>query len=359
MRVIQVLPCLKYGDAVGNDTLALHNSLLHHGIKAEIFAEAVDEKLKKYHAYTIDKWKEPKKDDVLIYHLSIGWEYIHLVTQAKCKKIAIYHNITPKDFFRGYDGKSYENCRLGLDEIKTLTNVFDYILCDSEFNKNDLISYGFKCRIDVLPILIPFEDYKKKPAQSIIKRYQNEPGHNILFVGRVAPNKKIEDVIAAFSKYKESYDPYARLFLVGNYSRKDIYYRRLQEYVDALKLTDVYFSGHIKFNEILAYYRIADVFLCMSEHEGFCVPLVESMFFQLPVIAYDSSAVGDTLGGAGIMFKQKNFNEVAALINRVATDETLRREMISAEIQRLSDFDNIKVENLFIQYFNDFLRRSA
>ncbi len=359
MRIIQVLPCLKYGDAVGNDTLALHNALLHHGFKAEIYAEAVDEKLKKYHAYTIDMWKAPKKDDVLIYHLSIGWKYIDLVKDAKCRKMAIYHNITPKDFFKGYDNAVYDNCKRGLDEVRDLTNVFDYILCDSEFNKNDLISYGFKCKIDVLPILIPFEDYKKKPAQNIIRRYQNEPGHNILFVGRVAPNKKIEDIIAAFAKYKEVYDPDARLFLVGNYSGKDIYYRRLQDYVDALKLTDVHFSGHIKFNEILAYYRIADVFLCMSEHEGFCVPIVESMFFQLPIIAYDSSAVGDTLGGAGILFKEKNFNEVAALINRVVTDDVLKNEMISAEADRLSDFDNNKVENQFITFFTDYLKRSA
>lgn len=355
MRVIQVLPCLKYGDAVGNDTVALHEALRRNGYKAEIYAEAVDEKLKKLHAYTVDMWKAPKKDDVIIYHLSVGWKYINLVRDADCRKIAVYHNITPSHFFKGYDGTAYEDCRSGLEEIRNLTGVFDYILCDSEFNRQDLISYGFKCRMDVLPILIPFEDYEKKPAQSVIRRYQNLPGHNILFVGRVAPNKKHEDIIAAFAQYKKYYDPDARLFLVGNYSRKDVYYRRLQAYIDALHLTDVYFSGHIRFDEILAYYHIADLFLCMSEHEGFCVPLVESMFFHLPVLAYDSSAVGNTLGGSGILFREKNFAEVAALMNRAIEDKTLREQMIQAEETRLKDFDNHRIEEQFLRYFREFI----
>lgn len=357
MRVLQVLPCLKYGDAVGNDTIALHEALRRNGFKAEIYAEAVDEKLKKLHAYTMDMWKAPKKDDVIVYHLSIGWPYIHVIKEAKCRKIAIYHNITPSHFFKGYDGTAFENCQSGLEEIRTLRDVFDYILCDSEFNRQDLISYGFNCPMDVLPILIPFDDYRKKPAQSVLKRYRNEPGHNILFVGRVAPNKKHEDIIAAFAEYKKFYDPQARLFLVGNYARKDIYFRRLQAYIDALHLTDVYFSGHIRFNEILAYYHIADLFLCMSEHEGFCVPLVESMFFRLPVLAFDSSAVGNTLGGSGILFGDKNYGEVAALMNRAIEDQDLRKAMIAAEETRLQDFDNQKIEEQFIQYFRNYLNQ--
>lgn len=355
MRVIQILPVLKYGDAVGNDTIALDDALKRHGYQTAIYAGYVDERLRKTHASGLERWEAPKKDDILIYHLSIGWKYIDLVCKAKCRKIAIYHNITPSSFFKNYNAVAYADCEAGLKEVRTLNNVFDYVLAVSQFNRQDLISYGFKCPIDVLPILIPFEDYAKKPAQSIIKRYKNGPGTNILFVGRIAPNKKFEDLIATFAIYKKYYDKDSRLFLVGNYERKDPYFRRLQAYVDALNLTDVYFSGHIRFNEILAYYQIADVFLCMSEHEGFCVPLVESMYFNLPIIAYDSSAVGDTLGGAGILIKEKKYNEIAAIINRVVNDEQLKKEMIEAGQERLSDFDNKKIENQFIHYFERFL----
>ena len=359
MKIIQMLPCLNYGDAIGNDTIALYHALKENHYDTVIFSEAVDQRLPSHIAKTMDSWKKPAKDDVIVYHLSVDWKYINKIVQAKCRKIAIYHNITPGKFFKGYDEHAFKDCQRGLEEIGKLKNVFDYIIADSQFNKNDLISYGFKCKIDVLPVLISFEDYKKKPSKTILEKYKNAPGHNILFVGRIAPNKKQEDVIAAFSLYKKYYDPAARLFLVGNYNRKDRYYRRLQGYVDLLHVKDVYFSGHIKFNEIIAYYCVSDLLLCMSEHEGFCVPLVESMYFKLPVIAYDSSAIKETLGGSGIVFEKKDYNLVAALMNRVLTDEPLRKQMIEDESKRLTFFDNNRIKGQFITYLNQYLARSS
>ena len=113
-----------------------------------------------------------------------------------------------------------------------------------------------------------------------------------------------------------------RLFFVGKYAGMEAYYEQLKRYVEALDLKDVYFTGHIKFDEILAYYRTADVFVCMSEHEGFCVPLVEAMYFGVPIVAYDSSAIADTLGNGGILTEDKDPKLVAEIINRLVQDET-------------------------------------
>ncbi len=355
MKIIQMLPCLNYGDAIGNDVIAIHHALQANGYQSQIIAEVVDQRLGNDLAQTIDQWKAPKKDDIIIYHLSVGWKYINYVTDAKCRKICIYHNITPAHFYKNYDSTAYNYCLTGIEEVKRIAGAFDYCLADSDFNRQDLISYGFKCKIDVLPILIAFDDYKKEPGKGVIRKYKDTPGANILFVGRVVPNKMHEDLIRAFYLYKKYYDPDAKLFLVGRYIETDVYYRRLKGYIDALGVQDVIFPGHIKFNDILAYYSIADVFLCMSEHEGFCVPLVESMFFHVPILAYDSTAIASTLGGSGILFKEKNMTEVAGLIDRVVKDQDLRKAMIEGQDRRLKDFDNAVVMDMFLKYLKDFI----
>ena len=213
---------------------------------------------------------------------------------------------------------------------------------------------GYTCPIDVLPILIPFDDYAKTPSQQVIDRYSD--GYtNLIFKGRIAPNKRQEDVIRAFYDYKKFYNPKSRLILVGGHNGMERYYHRLKSYINALELEDVVFPGHIKFDEILAYYKIADVFLCQSEHEGFCVPLVEAMYFDVPVVAYDSSAIAGTLGGGGFLLKDKNPVETAGVINRVVTDEALRTQIIKNQQARLADFDHKVIEAQFKTYLDTFI----
>lgn len=356
MKVIQVLPCLNYGDAIGNDTLALNTALINNGYDACVFAEAVDQKIPVGVADTMDHWHTPEKDDVIIYHLSVGWDYIDRIIQAPCRKIAIYHNVTPAHFFKPYDASAYEYCKSGLEEVKKLKDTFDYCLADSQFNKQDLIDYGYKCQIDVLPILIPFDDYKKTPSAKVLKEQVSYKGNRILFLGRVVPNKRIDELLRIFAYYQKYFDDSAVLNLVGMYNFNDVYYRQLRDYQKKLNLKHVNFTGHVKFNEILAYYRTADAFLCASDHEGFCVPLVESMYFGIPIIAKDTTAVGDTLGGSGFLIKEENDLEIAAALNRVLNDKKLKEQIINSEKKRLLDFDNKKVENRFIELLENFLK---
>ena len=235
-----------------------------------------------------------------------------------------------------------------------MSDVFDMVFADSSFNKADLVDMGYKTDMKVLPILIPFSDYDKTPSSATIEKYSNDGYTNILFVGRIAPNKCQQDVIAAFDAYQKNYNQKSRLFIVGSPSPQS-YQNMLMAYVKRLGTKNVIFTGHTKFDEILAYYKLSDLFLCQSEHEGFCVPLVEAMYFHKPIVAYDSSAIGETLGGGGFLMKNKNPLETAGVINRILNDENLRKKIVKNQDERLQDFKFEKIRDLFWKYMDDFL----
>ncbi|MDD6797743.1 MAG: glycosyltransferase family 4 protein [Clostridia bacterium] len=355
MVVYQLLATISFGDAVSNDTLALQEIIKKMGYKTAIFAENIDSRIPKGTAKNYSKFGRVDKNDIIIYHLSTGSKISRDFDKFKCRKVIIYHNITPPEFFEGYNDASYRICKKGYEEVRALADKVDYCIAVSEYNKQNLRDMGFKCPIDVLPILIPFEDYEKKPNEAVIAKYGGDGWTNLLFTGRIAPNKKQEDVIRAFAFYKKYYNPNSRLFLVGSSGGMERYHRRLVSYINALGVRDVIFPGHIKFDEILAYYSLADVFVCQSEHEGFCVPLVEAMKFDVPIVAYDSSAIADTLGGSGILMKEKDPVLTAGVINRLVTDKALREKVISNQRIRLADFDNEKIGGRFEKLFADFI----
>ena len=218
----------------------------------------------------------------------------------------------------------------------------EYSLADSKYNAEELMELGYK-KIEVLPILISFDDYEKEPKKEIIEKYKDGK-KNILFVGRVAPNKMHEDIIKSFYYYKKYINRNSRLILAGNSKGFEKYFELLKKLVDRLELTeDVIFTGHTKFNEILAYYRIADLFLCMSEHEGFCVPLVESMYFKVPILAYNSSAIKGTLNNSGVIVNKKDYFLISELMNLIIENEDINKQIIEKQNQRLKDFETEKI----------------
>lgn len=358
MRVIQMVTTVAYGDAVGNDVIALDRVLRKSGYKTGIYAENADDRLPRGLVKNVQRMPRLSQKDVLIYHLAIGTELNFRLPHYGGRKIIIYHNITPHDYFRPYSISSSEACRKGEEALRYLSDKADYCLADSEYNKADMRKAGYQCAIDVLPILIHFEDYRKKPDEIVLKKYLNNGYTNILFVGRIAPNKKQEDVIRAFYMYQKYYNPQSRLFLVGSFHGMEKYYNKLTRYARELGAENVIFPGHIKFDEILAYYHIADVFLCMSAHEGFCVPLVEAMYFNVPIIAYNSSAIGDTLGDSGILLDEKNPLETAGLIHYLLTHPQLKEKVLEEQHSRLREFDNDKVEERFLELLEKFIERS-
>lgn len=353
MKIYQLVTTLGYGDAVGNHILALKSAISEMGYKTEILAEYIDKRLE-HEGQILAENFEVDKSDIIIYHLATATDLNYKLCKFPCKKILIYHNITPPQFFSPYDKQAEENCANGLTQTRMLADKIDYCMPVSEFNRQDLINMGYKNPSDVIPILIKFEDYLTPPSQEVIEKYKDSPA-NIVFLGRIAPNKKQEDVILSFYYYKKYYNPDAKLFLVGSYGATDLYKKRLTEFCKILELDDVYFTGHISFDKMLAYYRIADVFLCMSEHEGFCVPLVEAMYFKIPIIAYDSSAVKDTLGGSGILFHNKNHLVIAGMINKVMTDVSFKNTVINQEQIRLNAFQPDVIKKQFAIKLNAFI----
>ena len=337
MRIIQLLPTLSYGDGVGNDTLAIDKIIKEMGYDTMIYAENIDTRVDKKLVKKVDKIPKLNKEDVIIYHLSTGTILNEKLKDFPCRKLVIYHNVTPAHFFKEYSQISTELCDAGRKGIALLKDVADYCWADSEYNKQELVEHGYKCDIDVVPIVVPFEDYEKKPDEKIVEKYQDD-WTNIVFVGRIAPNKKQEDVIKTFYYYKKYINPKSRLFLVGAYGGMERYQTRLQSYVESLELEDVYMTGHIKFNEILAYYKVADVFLCMSEHEGFCIPLLEAMCFDVPIVAYSYTGVKETLGYAGLKMEEKDCKCAAEMIHLLMTNQELRNKVVALQKTRLDDF---------------------
>ena len=215
---------------------------------------------------------------------------------------------------------------------------------------------GYTCPIDVRPILIKFDDYKQAPDKALMKKY-SDGKKNLIFVGRIAPNKKQENVIRAFYQYRRL-NPDSRLILVGSYNGMENYYQRLVKYAAALGIADdVIFTGHIKFSEILAWYTIADAFVCMSEHEGFCVPLAEAMFFDVPIIAYDTSAISDTLGRSGVLLDDNDPVFAARVIDRVLSDNELREHILSGQRRRLEDFSYNRIRDIFEKQIKSFINK--
>jgi glycosyltransferase involved in cell wall biosynthesis len=347
MRVLQLLPTIAAGDAVSNDAVAIDKVLRSMGYKTEIFAENIDKRLPSGTACHISRMPRLTQNDTVLYHLSTGTEINFSLGKMKAKKGVIYHNITPSYFFLPYNGDLTELLDYGRKGAAYLADKVDFCMADSEYNKKELLELGYKCDISVRPILIPFTDYRSKPDSDVIRKYDSDGYVNFLFVGRVAPNKKHEDIIRTFCCYQKYCNPKSRLIFVGSWQGTELYYKRLQRYINALEVSNIIFTGHVSFAQLIAYYQVADVFLCMSEHEGFCVPLVEAMYFGVPIIAYDSCAVSDTLGGSGILLQNKNPLEAALAANKLITDTAFKREIVAEQRKRQQDFSYNTVKSQF------------
>ncbi|WP_193726700.1 glycosyltransferase family 4 protein [Paenibacillus guangzhouensis] len=341
LEINQLVLYMSYGDAISNSAINMKKMLHSKGIKSEIYAQAVDPNL----GEQVRPLHEAPLGEPVIYHMGIGCDLAQLLTQFTSKRILLYHNITPSHFFTGYDPFAESLCARGRQELAFLRPYVDIAFADSEFNRQELIQYGYN-RTAVTPIIMNFEDYHLPPNPAMMHHLSaTKRDKDLLFVGRVVPNKKQQDIIRIFYYYKNYFAPDARLFLVG---RGDpLYLKETQQLVASLNLEDVHITGHIHYDQLLAYYRNADLFLCMSEHEGFGVPLLEAMQFQLPIIAYDAAAVGETVGDGGILVQQKDYFGIAALVNQVLGDEGLKQNMLHHQKARLHYYSSYHTTQMF------------
>ena len=355
MKIYQIVPALNYGDAIGNDVIAIKHIIEDMKIPTAVYTGVISPKITEPDTYTISEMPKIREDDIIIYHMGSASSLNMMVSKLNCRKIMIYHNITPYEFFRIDNITATESCRKGLEDMVEMRGCFNSYLADSEFNKSDMIKMGYKeNQIEVIPVVIPFDDYKQKPNSAMVAKLSDDIT-NIVFVGRIAPNKKHEDIIRTFDYYKKNINPKSRLILVGSANLNGMYYGNIKSYIDELGTKDIIFPGHISFAEILAIYKTADVFLCLSEHEGFCVPLLEAMTFDVPIIAYNAGAIPETMGGSGVVVDNKDPVFLSKVIHGVVTDEKMKNDIINMQRKRLEDFAFDKIKNKFQSYLRKFI----
>jgi glycosyltransferase involved in cell wall biosynthesis len=327
--VHQVLATLGYGDAIGHEVLGIQRVLRAAGFRSEIFVETADRRLEHLTRDYRDLLDQSHPDNLLIHHFSIGSRASRVAYALPDRMALVYHNITPPRYFLGVHKRLVELCYHGRRELGAYIGRVVLALGDSEFNRQELESAGF-ASTGVLPVVPSFAHLDVAPSRLMADRF-DDGWTNLLFVGRVIPNKKLEDVIAFFHAYKTRYNPRSRLIFVGSYSAFETYLTMLHELVARLGLTDVHFLGHVSNEELTAIYDVADVFVCASEHEGFCVPIVEAFHKGVPVVAFSATAVPATMDGAGVLYDTKDPVHVAALIDAVAGNARLAAAIVEEQ----------------------------
>jgi glycosyltransferase involved in cell wall biosynthesis len=335
-RVHQVLATLGYGDAIGHEVLGIQRVLRGAGFDSEIFVETADPRLEDL---TID-YREMvgaiAPDDVLVHHFSIGSRASRTAYALPGKMALVYHNITPPEYFVGIHRDLVKLCFRGRRELTAYIGRSELALGDSEYNRLELEALGFPTS-GVLPVVPDFSHLHGEPNTFLSSDF-DDGWTNVMFVGRVIPNKRFETIIRAFHVYRSRHNPRARLILVGSYGGFERYLAMLQQLIARLGTPDVHFTGHISNEELTALYDVADLFLCASAHEGFCVPIVEAFYKRVPVLAYASTAVPATMDGGGVLYDTTDPFDIAQLMHAVLDDPALEDAVLQSQdaaLQRL------------------------
>jgi len=335
-RIHQLLPDLVHGDAISNHAIWIKRILRAWGYASEIYAvRCYDRKVVK-EARIFDPDSILREDGVL-YHHSIGCELESFLVGHLGPKCLIYHNITPASYFEPYRPDFARKLRDGREHLRIMAPHFSISVGDSAYNARELAKMGF-AKPGILPIAVSPEKWEGPPDEGVM-RALSDGKTNLLFVGRIIPNKCIHHLVEAFSAYL-SMDPHARLILVGEEHPDDPYCAHVRDVIQREGLReDVLVTGKVSDAQLQAYYRSAHLFWSMSEHEGFCVPLIEAMWYDIPVLAYKMSAVPETIGRYGIMFTEKgDLVSVAALARLLVRDQALRQCVLKAQAKRRDHF---------------------
>jgi L-malate glycosyltransferase len=341
--VHQWIPAAHRGDAVGDHARRIREIFRGWGHESDIFALTIDDDL----TGEIRPWAAPasRRGDVTIFHFAIASPMTEAFGRLPGARVLHYHNVTPPHFFAPFDAGIARLAMLGRREVATLADRTDLALGVSEFNRGDLDEMGFE-RTGVLPILVDTARLRRAAPVPSIEHTLADGLCNILFVGRLAPNKKIEDHIRLAEHYKRYVDSFYRFIFVGRYDAVPRYSAAIRALIAEFKMPPdrFWFTGPVPDRELAAYYRHAHAYVSLSEHEGFCVPLVEAMSMDVPVLAYGAAAVPETLDGAGVCFAPKDLEQAAELLGALVYDQPLRDAVIAGERQRAAAFSRERLE---------------
>jgi len=334
IRIHQVLATLGYGDAIGHEVLGIQRVLRGAGYESDIFVETADPRLEPETRDYRELVDSSHRDNLLLHHFSLGSKASRTAFALPDRMALIYHNITPPEYFVGVHRTLARQCFRGRRELRAYADRCDLALGDSEFNRQDLEALGFP-RTAVLPV-VPDFSHLDRQASWLVARDFDDDWTNVLFVGRVIANKKIEDLIRSFHAYHSFFNPRSRLLIVGAQHGFERYVASLHQLAATLGTDHVHFIGHVSDAELVAFYEVADLFLCASEHEGFCVPLVEAFYKLVPVLAYAATAVPATLDGAGVLYDDKDPVSVAGLMDAILSDASVQDRIVEAQLQAVA-----------------------
>lgn len=343
------------GDAISNEAVFMRDIFRQWGYASEIFSESkrILPELRREAVDVATASSRIQPADVVLLHLSIGSAVNEVFNQLRCRKVILYHNITPPEFFRGVQEEVANLLALGREQARRLAGGADLYLADSQYNALELEAMGAS-RVTVLPLVLDLEKLRQKVDRQQLKKWQDGK-INVLFVGRVAPNKRIEDLLRAFYYFQRYVEPNSRLICAGSYNGMESYHAYQLTLQRDLELRDVEFTGSIPQSWLNAAYRSAQVFGCMSEHEGFGIPLIESMTMGVPVVAYSATAVPDTMDGAGICFRAKRFDAVAEMWGRVAQPGPFREAVLQGQQARIDRYTQRNLKHELQQHLEPLL----
>lgn len=343
MIVNQWVPAAHKGDAIGDSARRVRSLLRELGHQSDLYAMTIDDDLRG----DVIPWTDPgaRRGDLTIFHFALVSPMTAEFARLGSGRVLQYHNVTPAHFFAGYDAEIFRLAMLGREDLKSLVGHTDLAFGDSEYNRRELEQLGFT-NTGVFPIAIDasrITNAPRRPALEQILAAEDWP--NFLFVGRIVPNKKIEDHIKLAELYKRYVSEEYRFVFVGRTDATPRYYNAVQALIAQFRMPPgrFIFTGPVPEDDLATYYRMATVYISLSEHEGFCVPLLEAMAADVPVMAYGSTAVPDTLGGAGVQFVPKDLEYAAELLGELTYNDELRAQVIAGQRRRLADFGEHRI----------------
>jgi len=341
IRIDQVLPSLASRDAIGIHTQNLKVALEARGIETRIFYGQSTPDMAPL-GESVISLTAPVENRIVLYHASIGSPVFETLMAIDDPIVVDYHNITPARLFERWEPAVSHEVALGRRQMVELAPRCVLGLADSAYNERELIDWGYRTT-SVAPLLIDMrhsgDQIDEAYLAELLAAKAARGGPSFLYVGKISPHKAPHGLVAMVAAYRELYDPRATLTIVGS-PLGDRYIVALRSYIDELGLNDaVIITGSLTGPQLDAEWEAADVFVSASDHEGFCVPLVEAMGHRLPVVANGVAAIPETLGNAGLAIPDKSPIPFATAVHRVVTDQALRTQLIDAGIARLDDFD--------------------
>lgn len=342
MQVHQVLATLGYGDAIGNEVLGIRDALRGAGHASDIFVETADPRLEALTRDYRELGDVSSPDTILVHHFSIGSRASRIAFALPDRMVLVYHNITPPEYFSLVNPRTAGDLARGRDQVRRLAGAAAVNMADSRFNADEIAALGYR-DVRVLPLMLDLQKLRGEPDRGILRQF-GDGRINILFVGRVAPNKKVEDLLRAFHFFRRFVEPEARFIHVGSFAGTERYYYLLLTQARELGIDCVHFAGSVPQAQLNAFYRVAHVFLCMSEHEGFCIPVLEAMVNGVPVVAHAAAAVPETMDGAGVLFEGKPFEAVAEMMGRLVRDVPFREAVVRGQNERIARMETRDLE---------------